>query len=69
MGVKISKCCSSNSYNSFSTKRFFFYIFPVTQKLLIGILTFQFKKKKIEIFLHMGPYGRENFKTLLLLQF
>ncbi len=42
-----------------------------SKNLRIGILKLQIwnLKKKNEIFPNMGPYGRENFKTLLVLQF
>ncbi len=67
MGVKISKRYSSHNYNSFSTKLFLHIPCDIAYRNFeISNLKFL---KKIEILLNMGPYGSENFKTLLLLQF
>ncbi len=50
----------------------FFWIFHV--RILTKVTYWEFYisnfnlKKKIETFVNMGPYGRENFKTLLLVQ-
>ena len=47
--------------------------FPVTVLTKLAYMNFEISNlfffKKIEIFLNMGPYGSENFKSLLLPQF
>ena len=70
MGVKISKHYSSNSYYSFSSK-LFFYVFSLTVLAKLAYRNFEISIffLNIEIFLSMGPYGSEHFKTLLLPQF
>ncbi len=65
-GSENLKCSSPQSYDSFSNQTFSKYsLWQSSRKLLLGILKFQieFKKKKIENFFHMGPYGSENFKN------
>ncbi len=66
-GSEISKRYSYSYENIFFNQTFStYFLWQSSQNLLIGILKFQIW---FLIFLNMGPYGSENFKTLLLLQF
>ncbi len=68
MGVKIQNAIPPTVMIFFNQTFSTYSLWQSSQNFLIGILKFNLKKK-IEIFLTMGPYGSENFKTLLLLQF
>ncbi len=65
MGVKLSKRYSSHSYGSFSSKLCLKIPCDSPHKVYLLAFAISFKKKKIEIFVNIGPYGSENFKTLL----
>ncbi len=70
-GVQISKRYSSHSYVSFSTTHFQKIPSDYPLKSWYLFLKFRIWKflRQIEIFINMGSYGSENFKTLLLPQF